>query len=227
MSEPDGSMKCTNPIWFVRLRAHILRAMATVPALSERARRWLASAVALASVAAIVATSAPPRYLYSFSTELDPISVELTSDSPSVRLRLYARALGFAPNGGATTASAAAFIEGRIASEAVAGDVPGAFVIFRTSFQPGDAGSQEISALTEFHTSSELIFEGDCEALSGADPCDTELFIELRREDGGAGSGTVRAELNVTLSASVDKGEQAPDEGPLELPWDVVLERTP
>lgn len=201
--------------------------MAIVSSLSERARRWLASAVGFASVAALVATSAPPRYLYSFSTELAPISVELTAENPGVRLRLYARALGLAPNGAPTTASAEVFIEGRIASEGVAAGGLGAFVSVRTSFQPGDAGSQEISALTELHTSSDLRFEGDCGGLSAADPCDGELFIDLRREDGGAGSGTVRAELKITLSASVDKGEQGPDEGPLELPWDVVLERAP
>jgi hypothetical protein len=195
--------------------------------LSDPTRRRLTSVVGLAALAALVATSAPPTYVYSFSTELEPAIVELTADNPNLRLRLQARATGLAPNGAPTTARAEAFVEGRITNEGVASDGLGAFVVVRTTFEQGDAGSQEISALTAFGLASDLQFEGDCAGLSEADPCEGDLFIEFRREEEGAGSGTVRVEWTLALSASVDKGEHRPDEGPFDLPWDVVLETAP
>lgn len=194
---------------------------------SARARRWLAAGVGLASFAALVATSPPPRYFYSYASELEPTRVELTADTPRLRLRLYARATGLAPNGAPTTAAAAAHLAGRVTSEGVARDGLGAFVSVRVGAGIGDAGSEAIVALTEFTVSSDLHFDGDCAGLSDADPCQGELFIELRRDDGGAGAGTVRVDLNITLSAVADKGEQRPSEGPVEPPWAVVLEAAP
>ncbi len=171
---------------------------------------------------ALVATSGPPEYGYEFSTVLELPIVELTSAVPIVRYRLQARALGLAPNEAPTTAAATARFTGLITAEGVALEGSAPFVNVRlrpTASAPDDAG---LLALTQFDLPATLVFEGDCARLI-ADPCEGELSLEFHRQDEGENGGTLRITSQIELNARVSKGENKPDEGPFELPWDIQV----
>jgi hypothetical protein len=180
----------------------------------SRLRWWLSRAALAATGAALLATGAPPEFYYSFSKTVAAPGAELTAAAQSARFLITARATGFAPNGKPTTDQPSATLAG-----AVTEDGANSFVKVRvTNFD--DPFTDELSVLRDFSVPRLLTFSGDCATLSGA-PCQTRLLVEFERSDSGSQGGTVRVNWSLELESRTKKS--SPNEGPLDLPWDVEV----
>lgn len=179
-------------------------------------RHWLARAALALTGAALLATSAPPQFYYSFSRTVDAPAVELTSNAPSARFLVSARATGLAPNGKPTTDQANATIAGVLTE---AGAAP--FVTVRVKNVNGSLAG-ELSVLRDFRLPRDLTFDGDCAQLTG-DPCQAQFIVEFERSDGGGQDGTVGVNWSIELEARTNK--ESSNEGPLDLPWTLEVSR--
>src|SRR5262245_48957874 len=80
------------------------------------ARRWLIRAAIVANGAALLATSAPEPFEYSFHKTVEGPEVELTQSAPRAQFHVTARALDLAPNQKPTTVSSSATVLGKLSA---------------------------------------------------------------------------------------------------------------
>jgi hypothetical protein len=185
---------------------------------SEHDRRVMLTRAALVvSAMALLATSAPPDYFYRFSKDVDGPPAVLTSDAPQATFLVTLRVTGQAPNGSPVTRDARASATGTIGSSGLSGSAPFVNVSVRGT-EPA-TGQAEVDVLTTFSLQRDLSF-GTCTAGM---PCETSFVVDFARTDGGDNGGTVSVDWSLALSASAHKGDEGPDEGPLELPWTVEI----
>jgi len=163
----------------------------------------------------MLATSPAPQYYYTFSKSVPGPRVALTAATPSARFLVTVRATALAPNQSPTTQHADAIVNGEVTQEAEV-----KFVTVRLA--SGDSGSdRELSVVTRFNLPEGLTFSGSCTTLSELDPCEASFSVELERADHGETGGSVSVALSFDFDARVEK--QSPNEGPLDLPWDVEI----
>src|SRR6187200_894359 len=119
-----------------------------LPAGRDHDRRVVIKRLALvASALAMIATSAPPEYDYTFGKEVAGPPVALTGDNPQVTYLVTVRVTGTAPNGAAVRDNPVAAVSGDIT---VSGASSSTFVnVSLRSVQPSNS-DPEINALTSF-----------------------------------------------------------------------------
>jgi hypothetical protein len=182
----------------------------------SRLRRWAARAALAATGAALLATTEPEQFYYSFSKRMSAPSVELTSAAPSARILVVTRATALAPNGKPTTEQANATISGVISE---AGAAP--FVNVRVT-NLNEPPAAELRILRDFHLAHGMKFGGDCTEFAAA-PCQNQFIIEFERSDGGTQGGSVTIDWSIEFESRTEK--DSPDEGPLDLPWTAEVSR--
>ena len=170
--------------------------------------------------AALLATSGPPRYEYSFTVEGATTHIELTETKPSALLRISARANALGVDRKPTTQNASISFHGSVLSAGVAeGTAP--FVEVRLASSGADGGSETLNAVTTFTLHDSLDFEGDCATFADDDPCEAETILELSRGDDGSGGGVVAVDVQHAMQSTYPKGESPNSGGP--APWTVEV----
>jgi hypothetical protein len=186
---------------------------------SQRDRIFRYGALALAS-AALLATSAPPEYHYSFFVEGATTHIELTETKPSALVRITARANALGLDRKPTTQNAFVSLHGSVLSAGVAeGSTP--FVEVRWGGGPADGGTETLNVVTNFTLHDYLRFEGDCATFADDDPCEAEVTLELARGDEGEGGGVVAVDVEHNMASSYPKGESPSARG--TAPWTVEV----
>lgn len=183
-------------------------------AVARRERR-LALLAVIATGTAMLATSPPPEFFYTFQKSVKGPPAALSADAPRARFLVTLRATELAPNGAPTTQSATANVRGAVEQHGGA-----RFVTARVTGHESATGS-ELTVLGNFALPMNLEFDGECETLSAADPCQASFLVELERSDRGETGAVVDISWEVELSSRASK--ESPDEGPLELPWSVEI----
>jgi len=180
--------------------------------------RWLIRGLLVAAAFAMIATGAPPTYVYELEKHMDGPPVELTADAPRSSFLIRARAVALGPEGSSTTNMALAQISGHISSSGL--DSAGALV--SVSVNHGTDAGEELNVATGFDTSRQLTFSGSCEELDDSSPCIAELRVIFERTDAGAAGGLLSVDWSLGFEATTPKANE-PSQGPLELPWEVEV----
>jgi hypothetical protein len=178
---------------------------------------WLVRGVLVVAAFALLATTAPEEYVYSFMKNVDGPGVELTAEAPRASFLVRARAVGLSPERSRTTDVALAGINGQIMATGV-DTAAVALVNIRLS------GVSRLNVATSFDTSEELIFSGNCDELDDSSPCEAVLGVDFERTDGGTAGGSLSVDWSIKFNATAAKKDE-PNAGPLELPW--VIEVLP
>jgi len=190
--------------------------------------RWLLRGLLAVTSVSLLATSPPPQYSFSFERAVPAPSFKLTAAERARAFRITVRATGLGPNGRETTTSATINASGDFVQESETGG----FVRVQLRGDgrgPGSGGSSragagsgaELDALTQFALSDELVFTGNCADPSQGD-CQATAIVEFGRRD-SASKGDISVNWSVRLQSRVSKGDDGPDEGPLDPPWEVTV----
>jgi hypothetical protein len=182
------------------------------------ARAWVLRALLLVTSGALLATSPPERFEYSFEGGTDGPLVTLTSEKPAASFEVTVRVTALGPNGVDTTQQARSLLQGVISS----GGASGRFVSVRAADGAHPEMHGELEVATGFTLARGLTFDGNCADPAQGEPCQATLLVDFERTDGGEGGGEVTVEWSIDLESSVEK-PKSPSVGPLEAPWSVEI----
>lgn len=182
-----------------------------------RRHPWLVRGALAVAVAAVIATSPPPTYVYTLRASAAGPAVELSAERPTRRLVLQVRATELAPNGEPTTENVRASLTATL--RASGGSAERATFVSAFWSEEGER-PRAVSALTSFSLARTLEFTGDCEQPAGGS-CESTAVMELERTDAGEHGGVIEVEWSVTLDGDMHKNKGPNQE--LIPPWEIQV----